>query len=404
MGRIDLLAAVFASAALLGSAQAQSVITVNPDPNHPLLSRTFQDSIDQLTGSPLTAGNTFELLEDGVRAFPRKLDLVRSARDTIFFTTMEAALDTTGTVFVDELIAAARRGVDVRCVIGSRYTSSRVFRRLERGGVKTVRYNPIYDIGGRKGRLHVKMVVADLRRAIVGGMNMKDSYNLGDGLNDDYHDVDALVEGDVAAEASREFLKLWLEFNGGDAAAQTMFTQASLWSRLIPAGPSRIGSARFIWQASDRGEFYIRDAYRAQFDQARNQILWYTNNLNIPNGPLLRSMKDATARGVRVALITNSLRASIRRVGFVGWFQYYYLRILRWLRLRNTAIEVWESDVPIHSKVMTIDGVMASIGSYNFSTTSQKNMELTVEVHDPTLVSEVEQMIERDLQQATRAR
>ena len=70
----------------------------------------------------------------------------------------------------------------------------------------------------------------------------------------------------------------------------------------------------------------------------------------------------------------------------------------------NTAIEVWESDVPIHSKVMTIDGVMASIGSYNFSTTSQKNMELTVEVHDPTLVSEVEQMIERDLQQATRAR
>jgi cardiolipin synthase len=403
MGRIVGLLAVVMSAALSGSAHAQSVITPNPDPNHPMLAPSFQASIDQVTGSPLTAGNSFELLEDGVRSFPRKLDLVRSARSTLFFTTMEVALDTTGTQFVDELVAAAQRGVQVRCLIDSYYTSSRVYRRLERGGVKTVRYNPIYDIGGRTGRQHQKLLVADMRRAIVGGMNMKDSYNQGDGVNSKYHDVDVFVRGDAAAEVSRHFLRLWLEHESGDAAAQTLLTQAPMWSRLIPASPYRLGSARFISQASDRGQFFIRDTYRKQFDQARQQVLWYTNNLNIPNGPLLASMKTAVRRGVRVALITNSLRASIRRVGFLGWFQYYYLRFLRWMRLRNTGIEVWESDVPLHSKVMTIDGVLASIGSYNFSTSSQRNLELTLEVHDPVLVSDVEHMIERDLLQATRA-
>ena len=71
--------------------------------------------------------------------------------------------------------------------------------------------------------------------------------------------------------------------------------------------------------------------------------------------------------------------------------------------LGRTGIEVWESRVPIHSKVMTVDGVMASVGSYNFSTTSQKNRESTYLVYDPLLVRDAEFLIEFDLLRSTRA-
>lgn len=379
-----------------------SVVTVSPDPNHPILSQGFQDQIDLLTGSPVTAGNRFELLEDGVRAFPRKLDLVRGARSSLFMTTMIMKLDTTGTLFADALIAAAARGVDVRCIIDSFYTSETVFRRLENGGVKVARYNPAFHYG-RAGRLHQKMVIADLRTAVVGGLNMDDDYNLGDGWNDEYHDTDVLVDGDGAAEAARWFLTLWLEHRPYDAVALNTLSMAPTWSRLIPASPTqRLGFARWISQDSDRNQFFIRDTYERCFDAADTQILWYTNNLNIAPGPLLNSLRRAVTRGVRVALITNSLEASLRRVGLGGWFQYVYLKFIRWLRLRQTGIEVWETPVPIHTKVMTVDGVMAAIGSYNYSRTSQKNMESTYVVYDPIVVRDAEFLIEFDLLRSRR--
>jgi phosphatidylserine/phosphatidylglycerophosphate/cardiolipin synthase-like enzyme len=100
--------------------------------------------------------------------------------------------------------------------------------------------------------------------------------------------------------------------------------------------------------------------------------------------------------------MTNSARANARRHGaFLGWFQTQFQR-LHLRRLRGTGIEVWELDVPVHSKALTVDGVMASIGSYNFSTSSEKNLEATCVVHDPALVTEVEAMFDRDLRGARR--
>jgi cardiolipin synthase A/B len=403
MRSISLLVAALALAIPASVSAQPQVVTGNADPNHVILSPGFQAQTDADTGYPLTEGNQFTLLENGVNSFPRKLDLARSATSSIFVTTMIASRDQTGTQFAQELIAAVARGVDVRCIFDGQRTDPRLVRILRRGGVSVILYNPFFSFGGRTGRLHMKMVVRDMRTAIVGGLNMADGYNLGDGVNRHYHDTDVLLEGDVAAEVAQSFLYLWQDLEPGDPALQSYLAGMGVWAPRPASGAGRVDHARWIVQESDEGSHSVRDYYRRCFDAATTQIVWHCNNI-IPQGPVFEGLRDAAARGVRVTLITNSLRADLRRNRFFGFFQYYYLKWFTLRRLRGTGIEVWEIDTPIHSKALTIDGVMASVGSYNFSSTADKYLEATSVIYDPNVIRMVEEMMQRDLNIGRRIR
>ena len=62
-----------------------------------------------------------------------------------------------------------------------------------------------------------------------------------------------------------------------------------------------------------------------------------------------------------------------------------------------------EHDVPVHSKAVVVDGVMAAVGSYNLaSSKSDVNLETTFVVYDRALVGEVQAMLDRDLARSTR--
>jgi cardiolipin synthase len=386
--------------ATLGRAQ---VITTAPDPNHALLSAATQTWADGLAGAPLTGGNRFALLENGVRSFPEKLALIAAARQDVFFSTMIFGWDQTGRQLVDALGAAAARGVRVRCLLDGQRTHPRVYLALRQRGVKVALFNPFVVPDGRKHRLHQKLVVADLRTMICGGMNATDAYHLADGVNDYYKDTDVWVAGDAAASASVVFLRQWLEVKPKDAEAQALLASATTWGPLpVAGGPTaRTGCARWLVQESDLGSSVIRDYYERCFQEARLQVLWHVNNV-LPTPELTQALAGAASRGARCAIVTNSLRANIRRNGaFAGWLQFQFTR-LQLRRLRGTGVEVWELDVPLHSKALTVDGVLASVGSYNFSSSSEKNLEATVVSYDPALIGEVEAMFDRDLRAARR--
>jgi cardiolipin synthase len=388
---------LLALALLAGVARAQ-VITAAPDPNHGILSAATQSWADTLAGSPLTANNQHVLLENGVRSLPEKLALCAGAQQQLFFSTMVAMHDTSGGQLCDAMIAAAARGVRVRAILDGQRSDPRVWRALRQGGVQVALFNPWFDLGGRKHRFHQKVLIADLRTMIAGGMNATDSYLLGDGVNSNYKDTDVRVAGDAAAAASLGFLRQWLALEPNDQDARALLASGSTWGPLAVAGgpTARAGHARWLVQESDRGETTIRDYYQRCFEESRGQVLWHVNNL-IPTSTLTTALTDAAGRGVRVVIVTNSARANARRNGAIaGWFQTQYLR-LQMRRLRNTGIQVWEIDVPIHSKALTVDGVMASVGSYNYSSSSENNLESTCVSYDPALITEVEAMFERDL-------
>jgi cardiolipin synthase len=383
-------------------AQAPSVQTASPDPNHPILSAAFNADVDRVTGSPLTRINRFRLLENGASAFPEKLNLVRNARHSVLFTTMVAGWDTTARQFADELVAAAQRGVQVRCILDGQRTDPRFARRLNRGGVKVATWNSFVDFS-RAGRIHKKVVVADLSRAVTGGMNMKDEYNLGDGVNTDHYlDTDILVEGEGATLIARGFLGLYQELEPRDVGARALSAIAN--AVVTPIASGHVGAARYVLQDSDKGDLFVDDYYKRCFDAAREQIVWHVHAI-IGNDPLSDAVKDAAARGVNVIFLTSSLKADQDRLGWlIGYFKYHGGRLLFRRKFRGSGVQVYEMDIAIHSKVVTVDGVMASVGSYNFSTSVQKNIENAFVVHDPNLVRDVEDMFQRHLAQAKRVR
>ncbi len=385
-----------------------SVVTASPDPAHEVLSSSFQDATDVRSRSRLTAGNRLELLENGAVSFPRKHALIAGASSHVMVMTMVWKDDSTGRSLADALVQRARAGVAVRAIVDGRIADGDIVLRLRRGGVRVAQYNPgflLFSGGGpRSGHMHEKLVCADLRRAIVGGMNVGDSYALGDGFNDRNHDVDLLVEGDAAGEAAVRFLELYTSLAPGDGDATALL--GSLRARATGAAtppPGRDGYARHIVNEPDLHREGVTDYYERVIRSARGQVVWHVNNL-IPVDPLASELRAAGRRGTRVVIITNSKKAYQKRMGkLAGLFVYHGLKALYRRRVKSPGIEIHELDVPIHSKVLTVDGVLASIGSYNVGPSSvEKNTEQVLVTYDPPTVRAVEEMFDRDLARSRR--
>lgn len=317
--------------------------------------------------------------------------------------------DRTGRAFADALVRRARAGVAVRAVVDGRLADKDIVNTLRGGGVRVARYNArflFFGGGSRSGHMHEKVVCADLRRAVVGGMNVGDEYALGDGTNGRYHDVDIYVEGDAASEVALRFLELYTALEPGDADAAALLAalRAAAAQAVAPA-PGRDGYARHIVNEPDLGREGVTDYYVRVIRAAKLQVVWAVNNL-IPVDPLATELEAAARRGTRVVIVTNSKKAYQRKMGkLAGFFVYHGLKALFQRRVRAPGIEIYEVDVPIHSKAFTVDGVVASIGSYNLGRSSvRKNTEQVLVTYDPATVRAVEEMFDRDLARARRRR
>src|SRR6185312_8464961 len=87
-----------------------------------------------------------------------------------------------GRALGDVLVARARAGVRVRVIydaVGSLGTPARLFAGLRAAGVEFVQYNPIKPLRAPfalNQRDHRKILIADDRVAIVGGVNLSTTY------------------------------------------------------------------------------------------------------------------------------------------------------------------------------------------------------------------------------------
>jgi cardiolipin synthase len=384
---------------------AQSVLTAAPDASHEVLSAAFQQETDARSRSRLLPLNRFELLENGAAAYPRKLALVQAAQRHILVETMSWEHDTTGKALADALIARAGAGVSVRCVVDGLVADPRIVRRLKEGGVKVTRYNFLGLSRRFDARMHQKLLCVDFDAAVIGGMNVGDDYNLGNGVRG-YHDTDLYVEGPLALDAGRRFLDLYCLLEPREASAQVLRAAAHLavLPSFSPIAPLRTGTGRIIVHDPDAGRRDVTDYYARVIRAAKSQVVWHVKHL-VPGEPLLSELKAAAGRGVRVVLVTNSRKAYEARMGaFNAFFTWWYIRTLHDDIFRGVPIEVYEMDTYIHSKAMTVDGVMAAVGSFNFDQWSLGDMELILVTHDPLAVRSVEEMFERDIAKSTRVR
>ena len=219
--------------------------------------------------SPGRPSHRIVLLDDGQDSLLARVHLIRAARRAIDLQTFHFEDDDSGRVVLDELIAAARRGVRVRLlldqlsgladpVVQARLASyhHNFEMRLYNPVFSQAQMNPIEFAGGivfrlrdLNRRMHNKMMVVDGRVAVIGGRNIQDEY-FDWHFNYAYRDRDLLVAGPVTAAMDRNFDAFWNDRRALPPVELADVARVLLVNHGPPTAEPRSRSARVAAMAS----------------------------------------------------------------------------------------------------------------------------------------------------------
>ena len=181
----------------------------------------------------------FRLLPTGLDAFVARVVLIELADRTLDLQYYIFHGDTTGSMVIDRLIAAADRGVHVRLLLddwGTLEKDDEVVAGLDAHPNIEIRlFNP-YEHRSGLGRLaelltsfsrvnrrmHNKLLIADGAAVVLGGRNIGDEYFSAGEL--DFQDVDVLAGGPITGEAGASFEAYWNSEYAKPIAALGTFT------------------------------------------------------------------------------------------------------------------------------------------------------------------------------------
>lgn len=350
-----------------------------------------------LTAFTTAAGaDVYRVLDDHREAAQARVDIIQQAEHEVHALYFLARNDRITLGALALLREARWRGVDsVRLVVDANFSHipKAVLAHLRDEGVEIRVYHPITlrHPTWLWRRMHEKVVIVDGQRYITGGRNLAESYF---GLaKKNYVDRDVYVEGPSAADAGRHFENVWgsrhvaaLRVRVSDrekkkAADQLTKALEDLacsdfialntgrdWSE----GQKQVAEVRFLHDplVPDGGP-RVTARLMEILEAAESSIVMESPYL-IPSKELLELMERKITEGVRVTVLTNSLRSCDGVLPQAG-----YLRYRR--RLVRSGIDVREYKGPdmLHAKTLVVDGRVVLVGSYNLD---RRSFSLDTEV------------------------
>lgn len=333
----------------------------------------------------ISDGNGITLFTDGDEAFTAFLAAIDAATERVWLETYIFEPDRLGRRVLDALTRAAARGCDVALLFDA-FGSPRLHhadtRVLEQRGAAVRAFNPLL---GRRDlplwmRDHRKILIAD-DVGFSGGMNISEDYagpRLGNGR---FRDTMARVTGPAVHDLARVFANSWRVASGERKATLR-----------VPA-PKEGGTVLQVLSSSARRERrHIQRAIRQSLTRSLLRC-WTTTPYFVPPRGLVRGLIGAARRGVDVRVLTAGLSdvPIVRRAS-----HHLYGRLLK------GGVRIYEMfGTTLHAKTVTIDGVYASVGSFNLDHWSWRRMlEVNVAAVDREVALALERQFEKDLERA----
>lgn len=320
-----------------------------------------------------TSGNAFELLENGEAYYPAVFDAIRSAEREVVIETFILFDDKVGQELHAALLAAAGRGVAIDLTIdgfGSPDLPDEFTGALLAAGVKLHVFDPAPRIAGWRTnwlrRMHRKIVVVDGRIAFVGGINFSADH-LGDFGPEAKQDYAVSVRGPLVAEV-RDYVRAAIA--PGRRSRPRWFGRRQVQADAAP------GQAMALLAVRDNHQHRtdIERHYRAAIRSAKERVV-IANAYFFPGYRLLRDIRHAARRGVKVALILQG-QPDMPIVKVAARMLYHHLV--------SAGVELYEyCQRPLHGKVALIDGEWSTVGSSNLDPLSLSlNLEANVVIRD----------------------
>ncbi len=298
--------------------------------------------------------------------------------------------DRVGTRFRDLLVAAARRGVQVRIVIdavGSRAANERFWQPLTgvRGDVRY--FNPLRLSPGSLNfanfRTHRKIVVIDGSVGFLGGKNLHDPVSATTSGKGAWRDMHTRIDGEPVRRLQRLFAENWI-YAGGKFVLDLENVK-----RYFPPARERQGKAvQLLASGPDDDRYPIHAFFLVAISTARYRV-WITTPYFIPDEPLEYALRVAVLRGVDVQLIVPHEGDS--RVVTAASRTYCDA-------LGDVGVHVFEYGPPmLHAKTMVVDDTMGLIGTANLDNRSFRlNFEVAAAFYDKDVIDQLAQAFATD--------
>jgi cardiolipin synthase C len=422
--------------------------TAYAQPETTTVGALFQKPADQHPGE-----SGFSLVSDGSRAFMGRVAMADMAEKTLDAQYYIWDADTTGRILADHLIRAADRGVRVRILIDDHYQTEksdlsiavldahpnievRFFNPLANRRWRTLSF--VADFGRVNHRMHNKLFIADNAVGVVGGRNIADTY-FGVRPDSNFRDLDMAIAGPIVKELSASFDLFWnsewaipvgavvdknvteqefklrreqltetisatgypypinehlTELSGRLLQIRDEFTWAP--GRVLVEHPSRVNN--------DDGSKVIAEALLQRLAQTKRELLIESPYIILRDRGL-EEVRQLTARGVKVRILTNSAATNDVMAAHAGYANtrkdlvragadLYELRPDSNMK-RKWSVLAGRSRAALHDKAIVFDRQSVFIGSFNLDPRSTAiNTEIGVLIDSPTIASEVEEFMD----------
>ena len=382
---------------------------------------------------------------DGRDALASRILLARAAEETIDVQYYIWQMDTTGWLLLDELRAAAERGVRVRMLLDDNgipgldnvladlnsmeNVEIRIFNPFTMRKPKLLSY--VFDFFRLNHRMHNKSMTVDGVATIIGGRNIGDIYfAYGEGTA--YFDFDVMAIGPGAEDVSENFDEYWTSGSSYDAADVLPASEdglaemaaavdaakgnalGSTYAKAVQEAPvmSRLlaGEDLYEWTtvtlvsddpAKGLGEAAREDLLIGQLAKIMGRPERSVDLVSaylIPGEAGNALFLDYIGEGIETRLVTNSMEATDVPVVHSAWMGYRDELVdagAQVLELRASPDKPKSSGLTsiltgsqssLHAKTFAIDGERIFIGSFNFDPRSAMlNTEMGFLVDSPTI-------------------
>lgn len=353
----------------------------------------FETLLRRIDGAPLFGGNQVEVYFRGDEAFAAMRAAVNAAQKEILLESYIYKDDLTGRGFLEDLAAAAARGVTVKVLadaLGSSSTRVEFWQEMAALGIENRLFHPLFkQLWYQPFRDHRKILVVDGQVAFTGGMNIGEEY--GSVVKkkkkvkpgDTWRDTHVRVIGPAAWEMAVVFSEGWNRAGGSELNLQP-----------LPADQAEGPVPRILVLDSRfrRGQAESAAALAAVVGAAREYV-WITNAYFAPGWKAVRTLGRAARRGVDVRLMLPG-HSDVPLARHAG--HGYYSRLLS----RGVRIFEYQASI-LHAKTLVADGYVSVAGSTNLDFRSFLfNAECDLMVLDDGIAARMTGAFEDDMKHA----